>query len=187
MNQKVQSTITLATDQMQKTLAHLESALVKIRAGKASTQMLDGISVMYYESDTPLNQVANISTPDAHTLAIQPWEKMMLEPIEKAIQDANLGFTPQNDGTLIRINIPPLTEERRIGLTKQAKTETENCKVSIRNNRRDANEEIKKLQKDGLAEDEAKDAINKVQELTDSYNAKADKHLEVKEKEIMTI
>ena len=107
--------------------------------------------------------------------------------IEKAIQDANLGFTPQNDGTLIRINIPPLTEERRIGLSKQAKIETENCKVSIRNNRRDANEEIKKLQKEGLAEDEAKDAINKVQELTDAYNAKADKHLEVKEKEIMTI
>ncbi len=187
MNQKVQSTITLATDQMQKTLAHLEAALVKIRAGKANTQMLEGISVMYYEAVTPLNQVANISTPDAHTLAIQPWEKMMLEPIEKAIQDANLGFTPQNDGTLIRINIPPLTEERRIGLTKQAKTETESCKVSIRNNRRDANEEIKKLQKDGLAEDEAKDAINKVQELTDAYNAKADKHLEVKEKEIMTI
>lgn len=187
MNEKTQSTIARAEEQMKKTIAHLETELLKIRAGKANPQMLDGISVEYYEVLTPLNQVANVSTPDAHTLAIQPWEKMMLEPIEKAIQDANLGLNPQNDGTYIRISIPPLTEERRTDLARQAKAETENSKVSIRNSRREANDEIKKFQKEGLAEDEAKDAESKVQELTDTYNTKADKHLEVKEKEIMTI
>ena len=187
MNEIIQPIIDRAEEQMKKTIAHLESELLKIRAGKANPQMLDSISVSYYDIKTPLNQVANINTPDAQTLAIQPWEKTMLEPIELAIQEANLGLTPQNDGTFIRISIPPLTEERRIDLVKQAKAETETSKVSIRNIRREANEEIKNLQKDGLAEDEAKDGEYDIQELTKTYNIITEKHLFVKEQEIMTI
>lgn len=187
MNEAVKPQIDAATAGMDKAIAHLEAELAKIRAGKASAQMLDGIYVDYYGNNTPLNQVANINTPDARTLAIQPWEKQMLGPIEKAIFGSNIGLTPMNDGQMIRINIPPLTEERRLNLVKQAKSEAENAKVSIRSIRRDANEAIKKLQKDGLAEDIAKDAETKIQQLTDTYIVKADKHLEVKEKEIMTV
>ena len=187
MNEKVKPQLDSARALMDKAISHLEAELGKIRAGKASAQMLDGIFVDYYGANTPLTSVASINTPDARTISIQPWEKQMLPVIEKAIFGSNIGLTPQNDGQTIRLNIPPLTEERRKDLVKQAKTEAENSKVSIRNIRRDANEGIKKLIKDGLAEDIAKDAENIVQNLTNSYIEKADKHLELKEKEIMTV
>jgi ribosome recycling factor len=136
---------------------------------------------------TPLNQVANINTPEARTIVIQPWEKAMIKPIEKGIIDATLGLTPANDGIMIRINVPPLSEERRRDLVKRAKAEGEHAKVGIRNLRRDANENIKKAQKAGLPEDLAKDAETKTQKITDDYIVKVDKHLEAKEKEIMTV
>lgn len=176
-----------AKEQMTKAISHLESELQKIRAGRANPTMLDSIHVDYYGSGTPLSQVANISTPDARTLQIQPWEKNMITPIEKAISNANLGYNPTNDGQVIRINIPPLTEDRRKDLVKQSKSEAEHARVTVRNIRRDANEAIKKLQKDGLPEDQAKAAEGKVQNLTDDSIAKIDKHLEAKEKEIMTV
>ena len=172
---------------MDKGISHLEAELLKIRAGKANPQMLDGIMVDYYGSGTPINQVGNISVMDARTLSIQPWEKNMLTAIEKAIQVANLGFNPQNDGTIIRINVPPLTEERRKDLVKKAKAEAEHCKVTLRNARKDGNEAIRKLVKNGLPEDMGKAAETKMQVLTDTYSAKADKHIEIKEKEIMTV
>ncbi|MCB0820683.1 MAG: ribosome recycling factor [Bacteroidetes bacterium] len=187
MNELVKPHIEQATFQMEKAISHLEAELAKIRAGKASPAMLEGIFVDYYGANTPLNQVASVNTPDARTIVIQPWEKNMLGPIEKAIFASNMGLTPQNDGQMVRLNLPPVTEERRLGLVKQSKAEAENCKVSVRNIRRDANEAIKKLVKDGLAEDLAKDAEARIQQLTDSYILKADKHLESKEKEIMTV
>ena len=187
MTEEVKFILSLADEQMKKTIFHAQRELLKIRAGKANPNMLDSILVDYYGTETPLNQVANVTTPDAQTLTIQPWEKMMIEPIEKAIMDANLGLNPQNDGALIRINIPPLTEERRLELVKQAKTESENCKISIRNSRRDANDEIKNLGKDGLAEDAVKDAETNIQELTDKYIKIMDNHMDTKEKEILTV
>lgn len=187
MTPELKQLIDHATTGMEKAIQHLEFELSKIRAGKATPAMLEGISVDYYGSPTALNQVASVSAPDARSLTIQPWEKQMLGPIEKAIFAANLGFTPQNDGTLIRINIPPQTEERRRDLVKQSKAEAEHAKVGIRGARRDANEAIKKLVKDGLAEDLAKDAETKTQQLTDNFIAKAERLLEIKEKEIMTV
>ena len=187
MKEEVQLILSIAEEQMNKTIAHTEAELLMIRAGKANPHMLDGIMVDYYGVISPLNQVSNINTPDSHTLAIQPWDKSMIEPIEKAILLANLGLNPQNDGSIIRINIPTLTEARRLELVKQAKSETENCKLSIRNFRREANEEIKAMIKTGLEEDLAKDAEEKIQELTNSYISKIDHHLAVKEKEILTI
>jgi ribosome recycling factor len=172
---------------MQKAISHLETELAKIRAGKANPQILESVHVDYYGTHTPLSQVANVNTPDAKTIVIQPWEKSMLQTIEKAIQAANLGFNPQNDGTIIRISVPPLTEERRKELVKKTKAEGEHAKVGIRNMRRDTLEHIKKEQKKGLPEDMAKEAEHKVQQTTDSYIQKVDKHLEVKEKEIMTV
>jgi ribosome recycling factor len=172
---------------MEKNLSHLESELQKVRAGKASPAMLENIQVDYYGSKVPLSNTASINTQDSRTLVIQPWEKTMLTPIEKAIQAANLGFNPQNDGVLIRIMVPPLTEERRKQLSKTARGFGEDAKVGIRNLRKDANEQIKKLQKDGLPEDEAKGGETKIQVLTDANVAKVDKHIEQKEKEIMTI
>ena len=174
-------------DQMDRSIEHLESELLKIRAGKASPQMLDSVYVDYYGTNTPLSQVANINSPDARTLVIQPWEKTMLGPIEKAVMGANIGLTPQNDGVVIRISVPPLTEERRKELVKKARQEMEHAKVSVRNLRRDANENIKKAVKDGLAEDVAKESETKVQNLTDTYIARIDKLMEAKEKEIMTV
>lgn len=172
---------------MHKAINHLETALIKIRAGKATPQMLDGIVVDYYGSPLPINQVANISVMDARTLSIQPWEKNMLQPIERAIIGANIGVTPQNDGSLIRIFLPPLTEERRKELVKKCQAEGEHSKVAIRNIRRDAIEGIKKLQKNGLSEDAAKDAEAEVQQVTDKFITTVDKHLASKEKEIMAI
>jgi ribosome recycling factor len=176
-----------AREDMKKALDHLETELIKIRAGKASPQMLEGLTVDYYGSPTVLNQVANVSAMDARTLTIQPWEKNMLQPIERAIINANLGVTPQNDGNIIRLFMPPLTEERRKEFVKRAGGEGEQSKVAIRNLRRDAIEQIKKLQKDGLSEDEAKDAEKEIQDITDKNITLVEKHLAAKEKEIMAV
>jgi ribosome recycling factor len=176
-----------AKSQMEKSIKHLEAELAKIRAGKANPAILENVMVDYYGSKVPINQTASINTQDARTLIIQPWEKSMLTPIEKAIQLANLGLNPQNDGTVIRITIPPLTEERRKELTKLAKSTGEEAKIAIRSIRKDSIEMIKKLQKDGLPEDEAKAAENKIQQLTDQYVAKVDQHIQTKEKEILTV
>lgn len=187
MEEDVQLVIDTAEEAMSKSLSYLEDELLKIRAGKASTTMLDGVMVEYYGTMTPLTQVANLNTPDAKTIRVQPWEKNMLDPIEKAITYANLGLNPQNNGEIIMIAVPPLTEERRRDLVKRTKAEAEDARVSIRNARKDANDEIKKLQKEGLSEDQAKDAEEEIQKLTDTYNKKIDTELERKEKDIMTI
>ncbi len=172
---------------MVKAINHLEAELSKIRAGKANPSMLDGIMVDYYGNPTLLNQVANISILDARTISIQPWEKSMLQAIEKGIMAANIGITPQNDGTNIRLFLPPLTEERRKELVKRCNGEGENAKVSIRNIRRDAIEHIKKMQKEGVSEDASKDAEKDTQDTTDRYISLVEKHLAVKEKEIMAV
>lgn len=174
-------------DGMNKAITHLETELVKIRAGKANPNMLEGIMAEYYGSPTPISQIANISALDARTISVQPWEKNMLQPIERAIIAANIGINPQNDGTNIRLFLPPLTEERRKELVKRCNGEGEHAKVSIRSIRRDAIEHIKKLQKDGLSEDTAKDAEAEVQELTNKFIALIEKHLAAKEKEIMAV
>jgi ribosome recycling factor len=174
-------------DSMKKAISHLETELVKIRAGKANPQMLDNIVVDYYGSPTPIGQVGNISVLDARTLTIQPWEKNMLQPIERSIIAANIGITPQNDGAIIRLFLPPLTEERRKELVKRCLGEGEHSKVAIRNIRRDAIENIKKLQKNGLSEDAAKDAEADIQAATDKYISTVEKHLAQKEKEIMAV
>ncbi len=172
---------------MKKAIQHLESELVKIRAGKANPVILDGIHVDYYGSPTPLQQVANVTVADARTLSVQPWERNMLGPIEKAIIASNIGLNPQNDGNIIRLFIPPLTEERRRDLVKRVNAEGEHAKIAIRNIRRDAIEQIKKEQKDGLSEDIAKGGETNVQNLTDKNIALVDQHCKDKEKEIMTI
>src|SRR6187455_331692 len=187
MSEDITTIIATADDHMKKAINHLEAELIKIRAGKANPQMLDNIVVDYYGSPTPINQVANISVMDARTISIQPWEKNMLQPIERAIIASNIGINPQNDGNLIRLFLPPLTEERRRELVKRAQGEGEHSKVAIRNIRRDAIENIKKAQKNGLSEDAAKDAEADVQELTNRYIALTDKHLAAKEKEIMVV
>ncbi|RPD47460.1 ribosome recycling factor [Paracnuella aquatica] len=187
MSEEVSLTLEMAEDSMQKAINHLEVELAKIRAGKANPQMLDGIMVDYYGSATPLAQVGNISVMDARTLTIQPWERNMLQPIERAIINSNIGINPQNDGNYIRLFLPPLTEERRRELVKRCQGEGEHSKVSIRNVRRDAIESIKKMQKNGLSEDAAKDAEADIQEVTNKYIALVDKHLEKKEKEIMAV
>lgn len=171
-------------DSMNKALGHLETELTKIRAGKANPQMLDNIHLDYYGVNTPLNQVGTVNSPDARTLVVQPWEKAMLQPIEKAIQAANIGFNPQNDGLVIRINVPPLTEERRKELVKKTKAEAEHAKVGIRAARKDAMEAIRKSK---MPEDEKKVKEDGIQKTTDGYIAKVDKHIEIKEKEIMTV
>lgn len=187
MEEEVQIQLLEAEDKMKKALDHLEDELARVRAGKATPNILDGIQVDYYGALTPLNQVSNINTPDAKTISIQPWEKNMIDPIEKAILASNIGLTPINNGELIRINIPPLTEERRRDLVKQIRNMAENTKVSIRSSRRDANEILKKMKKEGLSEDIEKDAEHDVQQLTDKFIEKVDKVLETKEKDIMTI
>lgn len=176
-----------AQDLMKKAISHLEAELTKIRAGKANPTMLDGINADYYGNLTPINQIANISAMDARTLSIQPWEKNMLQPIERAIIAANIGLNPQNDGNIIRLFLPPLTEERRKEFVKRSNGEGEQSKIAIRNIRRESIEQIKKLQKDGLSEDAAKDAEQEVQDTTDRFIALVEKHLEAKEKEIMLV
>ncbi len=172
-------------EQMNGAIKHLELAFSKIRAGRANPQMLDNVSFDYYGVHTPLSQASNINTPDAKTISIQPWDKSMLEIIEKAIIDANLGFNPVNNGDMIIINVPPLTEERRVQLVKQAKSESENAKVSIRNARRDSNDELKKL--DGISEDVLKDAEIEVQNITNSFTSKIDGFFKKKEEEILKV
>jgi ribosome recycling factor len=187
MAEDISTIIATGEDHMKKAIGHLETELTKIRAGKANPQMIDGIVVDYYGSPMPINQVANISVMDARTLSIQPWEKNMLQPIERAIIAANIGINPQNDGALIRLFLPPLTEERRKELVKKCQAEGEHSKVAIRNIRRDAIEHIKKLQKNGLSEDAAKDAEAEVQEVTNKFITAVEKHLSSKEKEIMSV
>lgn len=179
--------IAIAEESMEKAIDHLNHELAQIRTGKASPAVLGGIMVSYYGTPTPLNQVANVATADARTITIQPWEKNMLGPIEKAIFESNMGMTPMNDGELIRISIPPLTEERRKDFVKKAKALGEEAKISIRNARRDAMEYIKKAVKDGFPEDAGKKSESDVQDTTNTYNEKVDKLILAKEKDIMTI
>lgn len=176
-----------AKDSMEKSIVSLQHELAKIRAGRANPGMLEGLAVDYYGSITPLSQVASVTTPDARTIMIKPWEKKVIVLIEKAIKDSNLGFNPQNDGEQIRITIPALTEERRKDLVKQTKGEGEAGKIRIRNIRKETNEELKKLQKEGAAEDSIKEAEAKVQKLTDSFILKVEEVLSKKEIEIMTV
>ena len=187
MNEEVKMFMDEARELMQNAIDHLENDLAMIRAGKANPKILNDVLVDYYGSPTPLAQVANITVPDPRTIAVQPWEKNMLAPIQKAIMNANLGFNPDNNGEIVRINVPPLTEERRKELVKQSKGVGENAKVSIRNARRDAIDTFKKMVKDGLPEDAAKDAETEVQKITDNFNKKVDEILAQKEKDIMTI
>jgi len=187
MSELIKKQVTDARALMDKAIDHAEGELQKIRAGKANPGMLDDIVVDYYGSPTPLNQVGSINTPDARTIVIQPWEKSLLSVIEKAIMEANLGVNPQNDGVIIRINVPPLTEERRRDLVKKAKGEAETGKIAIRNIRKDANEKIKKLKSEGVSEDEIKVGEADIQKLTDSYIVKIDQLSEAKEKDIMTV
>jgi len=187
MSEVLDTIISEAAGHMKKAISHLETELSRIRAGKANPQILDGVFVEYYGAPTPLAQVANITTPDARTLAIQPWEKNMMGPIEKAIIASNVGLNPQNDGTMIRLFLPPLTEERRKELVKRVNQEGETAKVSIRNIRREAIEQVKKEQKDGLSEDVAKDAEARIQGITDKHIILVDQHCKDKDKEIMTI
>jgi len=187
MQEEVDFVLEHCEERMEAAIEHLEKELLHIRAGKASPAMLDGVLVEYYGSMTPLNQVSNVSTPDARTIAIQPWEKGLIPLIEKAILAANLGLNPDNNGEIIRINIPVLTEERRKILVKQVHQEGETAKVSLRTARKDANDSLKKLQKDGLSEDLEKDAEINVQKLTDDFGEKVDNLVKAKEKDIMTI
>jgi len=177
MTDEVAMIVEEAQDSMKKAILHLEAETTKIRAGKASPSMLDGVFVEYYGAPTMISQVANITVLDSKTISIQPWERNMLGPIDKAILQANIGVTPQNDGTQIRLFLPPLTEERRKELFKKASAEGEQSKVAIRNIRRDAIEQVKKMQKDGLSEDAAKDAEDSIQEITDKYIVSVEKHL----------
>lgn len=170
-----------------KSLSHLESELLKVRAGKATPSMLQGVMVDYYGSPTPLQQVANVATMDARTLTVQAWEKNMLNEIAKGIMNANLGLNPQNNGDILIIQIPALTEERRKDLVKKAKAEGEHAKVGVRNHRKDALDMVKSLKNDGLSEDMAKDAETEIQKITDAFIKKVDELVDAKEKDIMTI
>lgn len=185
MNEDIKFILDTTKESMDDAMMHLDKAFIKIRAGKASPVMLSNVMVDYYGSQTPLSQVANVNTPDARTISVQPWEKNMLQEIEKAIMNANLGFNPMNNGEMIIINVPPLTEERRVELAKQAKAEAEHAKVSVRNARQDANKEIRSL--DDASEDLQKNAEQDVQNLTDNYSKKIDSVFDIKEAEIMKV
>ena len=187
MSEDLSKILQEAEASMQRAISHLEAELGKIRAGRANPQMLDGLMVDYYGSPTPINQIGNITVADARTITIQPWEKNMLQPIERSIIAANIGVTPQNDGVIIRIFLPPLTEERRKELVKKVHAEGEHSRVAIRNIRRDSIEHIKRLQKTGLSEDVAKDTEKNMQIVTDKYITLVEKHLAGKEKEIMIV
>ncbi len=185
MNEEIRFILDAAKESMQAAIVHLEKEFIKIRAGRASPAMLSSVMVEYYGSQTPLSQIANINTPDGRTLSVQPWEKSMLQEIEKAIMNANLGFNPMNNGDFVIINVPPLTEERRIQLAKQAKAEAEHAKVGVRNARQEANKEIRDME--DASEDAKKNAEMDVQELTDKYIIKIDDFLAAKEAEIMKV
>lgn len=187
MNEDVELILEETKDRMQHALEHLEHELARLRAGRSNPALLDGITVDYYGVNSPLSQVSNINTPDPKTILVQPWEKTMLGTIEKAIMAANIGLVPINNGEVIRINIPPLTEERRHQLVKQVRNEGETAKISVRNARKWANDELKQLLKDGLPEDIEKEAVENVQEFTTLYNEKIDKVMAQKEKDVMTV
>jgi ribosome recycling factor len=187
MSELIKKQVADAKISMDKAIEHCDNELQKIRAGKANPAMLDDIVVEYYGTPTPLSQVGSVNTPDARTIVVQPWEKSLLPLIEKAIKEANLGINPQNDGVIIRINVPPLTEERRRDLVKKAKGEAETGKIAIRNIRKDANEKIRKLKTEGVSEDEMKTGEGEIQKLTDTYIIKVDVLSEAKEKDIMTV
>jgi ribosome recycling factor len=187
MNEEIEIILEETDERMANAVSHLETELSKLRAGKATPMLLDGITVDYYGVNTPLSQVSNINTPDPKSIVVQPWEKTMLGPIEKAILAANIGLTPMNNGEIIRINVPPLTEERRLQLVKKVKAEGENAKISIRNSRKWANDELKRLLKEGLAEDIEKEAAEKVQTSTDNNVKTVDEVVETKEKDLMTV
>ncbi len=174
-------------DANKKSLSHLEGELVKVRAGKASPSMLQGVMIDYYGTPTPLQQVANVNTLDARTITVQPWEKTMMDELSRGIINANLGFAPQDNGEMLIISVPPLTEERRKDLVKKAKSEGENAKVAIRNNRKEAMDMVKGMKEDGLSEDMTKDAENEIQSITNSYSNKVEELVSIKEKDIMTI
>lgn len=184
MNEEIQMILDMAEEQMTASITHLEKAFIKIRAGKANPVMLSSVTVDYYGAQTPLSQVANVNTPDARTLVVQPWEKNLLGEIEKSIINSNLGFNPMNNGDIIIINVPPLTEERRRDLAKQAKAESEDAKIGVRSARQEANKELKKLE---ISEDLLKNAESDVQELTDKFITKVESALSVKEAEIMKV
>ena len=187
MTEEVQMALDEAKASNDKAISHLISELEKVRAGKATPSLLDSVVVEYYGALTPLSQLANVSTLDARTLTVQPWEKGILDEVAKGITHANLGLNPQNNGEMIIINVPALTEERRLDLVKKAKSEGENAKVSIRNNRKESNDLIKSLKNDGLSEDQVKDAEDEIQKVTDSYVKKVDEIVTIKEKDIMTV
>ncbi|MBN1199622.1 MAG: ribosome recycling factor [Bacteroidales bacterium] len=187
MTEETEFTLEEAREGMQLAVTHLEKEFQKIRAGKASPMMLEGVRIDYYGEMTPIEQTANISTPDARQIIVQPWDKSVLGLIEKAIMAANLGFNPKNEGEILRIVVPPLTEERRRDLVKKAKMEAENAKISIRNIRRSANDTAKNLKKDGTPEDEVTRLENEIQKITDEFISEVDKFLEAKEKDIMTV
>jgi ribosome recycling factor len=188
MNEEIQMLIDETTERMDHAIAHLEHELVHIRAGKASPRMIESVVVDYYGAMTPIMQVSNVSTPDARTIAIQPWDKKMIQVIERAIINSNLGFNPENNGELIRINVPVPTEERRRSLVKDAHKEAETAKVSVRAARKDGNDFLKKLLKEKeISEDMEKNAADEIQTLTDSYTKKIDDLLAQKEKEILTV
>ena len=185
--QDIKPILTAADENMEAAILFLDETLAHIRAGKASTRILDGVKVDYYGSLVPISNVATVTTPDARTIAVQPWEKNMLQAIERAIQNSDVGITPMNNGEIIRLGIPPLTEERRKQLTKQCRGEGEDAKISIRNSRRDAIDQLKKMQKEGLPEDMEKDAEAEAQKIHDKYIKKVDEMLAAKEKEIITV
>ncbi|MCK9203889.1 MAG: ribosome recycling factor [Bacteroidales bacterium] len=187
MNEEIEFTLEETKESMNLTVQHLEKELQKVRAGKASAQMLDGVKIDYYGVMTPIEQTANVSTPDGRQIIVQPWDKNVLGLIDKAIQAANLGFNPKNEGEILRIIVPPLTEERRRDLVKKAKIEAENARIGIRNIRRTANETAKKLKKDGIPEDEVDKLETEIQKITDDFIIKVDKIFETKEKDIMTV
>jgi ribosome recycling factor len=187
MQEDIDMYLSMAKEGMEDSIKHLENELMKVRTGKASPNLVTGLLVSYYGSDTPLQQVANVSVADSRTITIQPWEKAMIQPIEKAIFEANLGVTPQNDGELVRISIPPLTEERRKDLVKMAKSMGEDAKIGIRNARKETMDGIKKAVKDGYPEDAGKDAEDQTQKLTDDYSSKVDNIIKNKETDILTI
>jgi len=187
MSESLEKIIDEVSHNMTKAIAHLETEISKIRAGKATPQIVEGIYVDYYGNATPINQVANVAIPDPRTITLQPWEKNMLGPIEKAIIAANIGLNPQNDGIYIRLFLPPLTEERRKELAKRVFNEGEQAKVAVRSIRRESMEHVKKLQKEGLSEDIAKNSEGRIQGITDKFIALVDQHCKEKEKEIMTV
>ena len=187
MEEEIEMILDMAKESNDKSYQHLVSELEKIRAGRATPSMLDSVTVEAYGAQSPLNQVANVSTLDAKTISVQPWDKSMLDDIATGIINANLGLNPQNNGEMIIINVPMLTEERRRELVKKAKAEGENAKVSVRNNRKEANDSLKKLKDDGLSEDRLRDLEGEVQDITNSMVARVDKLIEAKEKDILTV